>query len=206
MENGLFIVLEGGEGSGKTTVTKLLEIALNDLNYSVIITREPGGVKVAEEIRKVIMDNDLDYKTEALLFASARIEHLKNKIKPNLALNKIVISDRYIDSSVVYQGIARGLTIDKIFELNMWATNKFIPDLSFLLNIEPEEGLKRINQSNREVNRFDEETLEFHKQLNVGYQEVFKNRENSYIINANQTPEEITTEILTIILTTIGDK
>lgn len=197
MSRGLFIVLEGGEGSGKTTLAKNLA---DKFDQECILTREPGGVEVAEEIRNTIMDYELNPKTEALLFAAARCEHLNQKVIPALNNGVHVISDRYIDSSVVYQGFAKGLGMDKILDLNHWATDNMIPDISFCLDIDPQVGLERIAKNNRETNRFDANDLQFHLDLNTGYKKLFTNRENSYIIDATQSIEAITDQVYQIIM------
>ena len=186
MKKGLFLTIEGGEGSGKTTLASGLETKLKELGYEVMITREPGGVEVAEDIRHVIMDYDINPKTEALLFAAARVEHLVKKVLPAIEKGVIVISDRYIDSSLVYQGFTRGLGIDKVRELNLWATDNYLPDAVFFLDLEPEIGLKRIADNEREVNRFDEEKIDFHNKLIEGYRKVMSENEKAITINADQ--------------------
>ena len=186
MKKGLFLTIEGGEGSGKTTLASGLETKLKELGYEVMITREPGGVEVAEDIRHVIMDYDINPKTEALLFAAARVEHLVKKVLPAIEKGVIVISDRYIDSSLVYQGFTRGLGIDKVRELNLWATDNYLPDAVFFLDLEPEIGLKRIADNEREVNRFDEEKIDFHNKLIEGYRKVMSDNEKAITINADQ--------------------
>ena len=186
MKKGLFLTIEGGEGSGKTTLASGLETKLKELGYEVMITREPGGVEVAEDIRRVIMDYDINPKTEALLFAAARVEHLVKKVLPAIEKGVIVISDRYIDSSLVYQGFTRGLGIDKVRELNLWATDNYLPDAVFFLDLEPEIGLKRIADNEREVNRFDEEKIDFHNKLIEGYRKVMSENEKAITIDADQ--------------------
>jgi len=186
MKKGLFLTIEGGEGSGKTTLASGLETKLKELGYEVMITREPGGIEVAEDIRRVIMDYDINPKTEALLFAAARVEHLVKKVLPAIDKGIIVISDRYIDSSLVYQGFTRGLGIEKVRELNLWATDNYLPDAVFFLDLDPEIGLKRIVDNAREVNRFDEEKIEFHHKLIEGYREVMRVNDKAITINANQ--------------------
>ncbi len=199
MNKGLFIVLEGGEGSGKTTLASKLSASFNKDNISNILTREPGGVEVAEDIRSVIMNYDLNPKSEALLFAAARCEHLNQKVLPALNLGTHVICDRYIDSSVVYQGFTKGLTTEYIYDLNLWVTDNFLPNITFFLDIDPKIGLSRIANNNRETNRFDDNDIEFHNTLRKGYLELFKDRANSYIIDASKSPDEIYQEVMNII-------
>jgi len=171
MNRGLFITFEGGEGSGKSSVIKKL-IAELEGQFPLLLTREPGGTKISEEIRNIILDKDntdMDYKTEALLYCASRRQHLVEKVIPALEKNISVISDRYLDSSLVYQGYARGLGIDDVLSINMFAIENCIPDITFLFCMKPEVGLKRIASSSREVNRLDLEKLDFHKKVHDGY-------------------------------------
>ena len=139
----MFISLEGGEGSGKSTAIKTIVPRLEKLGYEVVLTREPGGTPIAEEIRNVILDKkntNMDPMAEALLYAASRRQHIQEKILPALRLGKIVISDRFIDSSLAYQGGARGLGIEKIYELNQYATDGLLPDLAIFFELKPEDG------------------------------------------------------------------
>lgn len=182
----LFITLEGPEGSGKTSVISVVKDQLEKLNYQVILTREPGGTPISEQIRNVILDKEntaMDYRTEALLYAASRRQHLVEKIWPSLKEGKIVFCDRYLDSSLAYQGYARGLGFDEILKVNEYATEGTYPDLTFLFDIEPELGLERINKnSNREVNRLDVEKLSFHHKVRNGYLELSKKFKDRYIV------------------------
>lgn len=196
-KNGLFITLEGGEGSGKSTIlTNIIEY-LERNNYEVVKTREPGGVRIAEDIRNIILDKkntNMDGKTEALLYAASRRQHLVEKVIPNLKKGKIVISDRYLDSSLVYQGYARNIGMDEILNINLFAIDNTLPKLSLILDIDPKIGLQRINKnSQREVNRLDLETLEFHNKVRKGYlklKDLFPER--IHIIDASKSIEEVT--------------
>lgn len=195
----MFISLEGGEGSGKTTISTLLAEKLKNDGYEVVITREPGGIDVAEKIRNIILNYNLNEKTEVLLFAAARIEHLEHVIKPAINAGKIVICDRYIDSSIVYQGVARNQGIEAVRDLNYWVTNRYLPDLTFFFDIEPELALNRIKASEREVNRFDQEKIEFHHKIYHAYQELANSDSRIKSINANQDIEEVLTDIYQVI-------
>jgi dTMP kinase len=166
---GQFITFEGPEGAGKTTIINMLEKQLDH----ALFTREPGGIDIAEQIRKVILDKEntaMDPRTEALLYAAARRQHLIEKVKPALEEGKMVICDRFVDSSLAYQGHARGLGIDEVLNINQFAIEEMMPNLTLYFDIEPEVGLKRINSHNgREINRLDLENIEFHQKVREGY-------------------------------------
>jgi len=174
---GIFITFEGTEGSGKTTIIKYMEKDLKSLNYDVIVTREPGGSKISEEIRKVILDVDnreMDRRTEALLYAASRRQHQIEIIEPALSEGKIILCDRGIDSSLAYQGYARGLGIDSVYAMNQFATLGLLPDLTIYIDVKPKVGLDRIVQNKRNINRLDSESIDFHNKVYQGYQEVLK--------------------------------
>lgn len=167
------ISLEGGEGSGKSTVLKMLADALKEKGFSVVCTREPGGIDIAEQIRNVILDREntaMDARTEALLYAAARRQHLVEKIVPALEAGTIVLCDRYIDSSLAYQGYAREIGLEEIFAINKFAINDYMPDLTLYFDVNPKVGLARIEKdSGREVNRLDVESMKFHYKVREGY-------------------------------------
>lgn len=172
MKKGLLITFEGGEGSGKSTIIKRLVQELQAQYPDIVLTREPGGTKISEEIRKIILDKDnvlMDKKTEALLYAASRRQHLIETVFPALDSHKIVLSDRYLDSSLVYQGYARGIGISEVLDVNLFAIDNRLPDLTILFDLRPEVGLKRIKSNSREINRLDLEALEFHKKVHEGY-------------------------------------
>lgn len=204
MKKGFFITIEGGEGSGKSTLIDMIYKWLIDNNIDSIKTREPGGIKISEEIRGIILDSNntsMDGKTEALLYAASRRQHLVEKVMPALGDGKIVLCDRFIDSSLAYQGHARGIGIDSILELNKFAIDKCMPDLTILLDIDPEIGLKRINKDrDREVNRIDLEKIEFHNKVREGYKLVYNNNKNRIkIIDANKDIELVFNEVIKIL-------
>ncbi|MFZ7946883.1 MULTISPECIES: dTMP kinase [Bacillaceae] len=179
MSSGIFITFEGPDGAGKTTI---MEMAAKQFPEA-LVTREPGGIDIAEQIRKVILDKDntaMDPRTEALLYAAARRQHLMEKVKPALNAGRVVLCDRFVDSSLAYQGYARGLGIDEVFTINQFAIQDLMPELTIYFDIEPELGLKRINKNKgREINRLDLENLDFHKKVREGYyllMERFPNR------------------------------
>ncbi|MBT2290100.1 dTMP kinase [Paenibacillus albidus] len=175
-QEGLFITLEGGDGSGKTTVMGRVAAYLQNRSMPYRITREPGGVEIAEKIRSIILDpahTAMDARTEALLYAAARSQHLAEVVEPALKEGLTVLCDRFIDSSLVYQGYARGLGMEEVYAINRFAVGTRMPDLTFYLHVDPEVGLSRIaaNQ-NREMNRLDMESLDFHQKVREGYQQV----------------------------------
>ena len=181
-----FITFEGGEGCGKSTVLKTIKERLKSEGVSVVLTREPGGTPIAEQIRNVILDKAntaMDGRTEALLYAASRRQHLVEKIWPALQEGKTVLCDRYLDSSLAYQGGARGLGIDEVLSINLFATEGTYPDLTLLFDLEPEQGLARIaaNQ-NREVNRLDLEKLDFHHQVRNNFLALAKRYPDRYVI------------------------
>lgn len=173
MSKGFLVSLEGPEGAGKTSVLEALIPVLEDRGVEVLSTREPGGVLIGEKIREVILDpshTEMDPKTELLLYIASRRQHLVEKVLPALATGKLVIMDRFIDSSVAYQGFGRGLDIEAIDWLNEFATDGLKPDLTLYFDIEVEEGLARIAaNSNREINRLDMEGLDLHRKVRQGY-------------------------------------
>ena len=182
MSKGFLVSLEGPEGAGKTSVLEALIPVLEDRGVEVLTTREPGGVLIGEKIREVILDpshTEMDPKTELLLYIASRRQHLVEKVLPALAAGKLVIMDRFIDSSVAYQGFGRGLDIDAINWLNEFATDGLKPDLTLYFDIEVEEGLARIAaNSNREVNRLDMEGLDLHRKARQGYLSLIEREGN----------------------------
>lgn len=174
MLKGKFITFEGGECTGKTSIISELEKTLKDKGYKVIVTREPGGIDIAEQIRSIILNpknTKMTSETEALLYAASRTQHLKEKVIPALEEGYIVLCDRYLDSSLVYQGIARGLGRDSVLKINYFAT-KYMPDLTIFIDVKPEIALKRLENRQGKVDRLDSETLDFHKMVYEGYKEL----------------------------------
>ena len=211
MNNGLFITVEGPEGAGKTTVFQMITEEVKTEGYSVVFTREPGGIPIAEKIRDVILDKnhtEMDSKTEALLYAAARRQHLVQKIIPALNAGSIVLCDRFIDASLVYQGFAREIGIREVYEINKFAVEEVMPDLTLYFDIEPETGLERINKYRRnEINRLDLEGIDFHRKVREGYLELlhlFPDRIKK--IDANQPIEHVKDEAKSLILKMIQSK
>ena len=208
---GLFITIEGPEGSGKTTVAKKIVETLQNEGYKVLYTREPGGVGIAEKIRDIILDvnnTNLDPRSEALLYAASRRQHLVEKVLPALNNGYIVICDRFVDSSLAYQGHARKIGIDEIYDINTFAIDTHWPDITILLDIEPEIGLQRIMKNRQdEVNRLDLEGLNFHNLVHEGYQ-IIKEKYASRItlVDGNQTPEVVFDSVYKLIKDKINEK
>ena len=209
--SGYFITFEGGEGAGKTTVLFALEKKLRELGFDVLTTREPGGIAIAEKIRDIILTpahTEMDGRTEALLYAAARRQHLVEKIIPALKQGKVVLCDRFIDSSLAYQGHARNLGIDEVFAINQFAIQEVMPDMTLFFEIKPKEGLKRISANkDRERNRLDLETLAFHEKVYEAYHillDKFPNRIRK--INANQQLEDVIKDTLEQITFFLNEK
>ena len=195
-KKGYFITSEGPEGAGKTTVMNLLGKRLMDEGYDVVMTREPGGIMISEKIRDIILNNEhtmMESRTEALLYAAARRQHLVEKVLPALEAGKIVICDRFVDSSLAYQGFARGIGVEEIWVINKFAIGDTMPDKTVLFDIDPEVGLSRINaHDEREKNRLDVETLAFHQKVRAGYLAlVEKYPERIEVIDASQSVEKV---------------
>ncbi|MGI6781747.1 MAG: dTMP kinase [Acholeplasmataceae bacterium] len=198
----MFITFEGGEGSGKTSVIKRVESALIKKGYQVLTTREPGGSKVAEQIRKVILDSqntEMTAATEALLFAASRTQHLEEKVLPALKEGKIVLCDRYVDSSLAYQAYGRDLGFDFVSKANAFAL-KHLPTITFYLDVLPEIGLKRIRQRDDDLNRLDKEEISFHEKVREGYFKLLEMYPERMVkINANETIEISFNEIMRVL-------
>lgn len=200
MTNGILISFEGPDGAGKTSVLEALADRLaQDLGRDLVKTREPGGVGIAEAIREVILNPDhtkMDAKTELLLYIAARRQHLVEKVLPALDQGKLVLMDRFIDSSVAYQGYGRGLDVMGIAWLNQFATDGLVPDLTLYFDVPSELGLARIAASgDREVNRLDLEAVDLHQRVRQGYQAL-----------AGQEPERLVTIDASQALATVVDQ
>jgi dTMP kinase len=195
-----FITLEGVEGSGKSTIINFIKDSLETSGKKVVVTREPGGIDIAEQIRSVILDpknTKMEGRTEALLYAAARRQHLVEKVVPSLNEGYIVLCDRFVDSSLAYQGYARGLGISEVFSINKFAIGDLMPDLTLYLDLDPQIGLSRIAKNKeREINRLDLEEINFHVNVREGYEEVMKMfPERMVRIDANQAVEEVMADI-----------
>lgn len=197
-----FITFEGPDGSGKTTISRKVVEALKREGYDVVYTREPGGIEIAEEIRNVILDPKnikMDVRTEALLYAASRRQHLVEKILPALESQKLVICDRFVDSSLAYQGVGRGIGIDEVFKINQFAIDDHMPDLTLYLDVNAQLGLSRIT-SRHFKDRLDREDLSFHHDVVKGYELVVERFKNRIVkIDANRSIEAIVKDALNVI-------
>lgn len=196
-----FITFEGPEGSGKTTVLQRVSEKLAQ-DYQLIATREPGGVPTGEEIRKVVLEGaNMDIRTEAMLFAASRREHLVEKVVPALNDNKIVLCDRYIDSSLAYQGYARGIGIEEVKQLNDFAINGLYPNLTIYLDITAEVGRDRILKNQRDQNRLDKEDIAFHEKVIEGYRQIIQEAPQRFaVVDATRNIDDVVNETYEIIL------
>ncbi len=197
-----FITFEGPDGSGKTTISRRVVEALIRDGYDVVFTREPGGIEIAEEIRNVILDpknTKMDVRTEALLYAASRRQHLVEKILPALEAHKLVICDRFVDSSLAYQGIGRGIGIDEVFKINQFAIADHMPDLTLYLDVNAQTGLSRI-KSRKFKDRLDQEDVSFHLEVVKGYEQVVERFKDRIVkIDGNRSIEAIVKEALEVI-------
>ncbi|KRN09874.1 dTMP kinase [Liquorilactobacillus mali] len=194
--SGKFVTFEGPEGSGKTSVLKGIVSLLKENNKEYLLTREPGGNRISEEIRNIILDTrlvEMDARTEALLYAAARRQHLIESVLPALKQGKLVLCDRYVDSSVVYQGAGRGLGEEEVLQMNLFATEGLTPDFTFYFDLLPEIGLNRIKKHRQnEINRLDEESLDFHNTVHDAYLKLaHDNPERIIVIDASLPLSEV---------------
>lgn len=197
-----FITIEGNDGSGKSTVIEGLKEIFSNRGEEVVFTREPGGSMIAEKIRGIILDPDntaMDDKTEALLYAASRRQHLRETVLPALEANKLVICDRFIDSSLAYQGYARGIGIEEVYNMNMFATSGMLPDLTLYILVSPEVGLSRKTYQ-KELDRLELETNAFHKTVYDGYLKlVEKFPERVVLIDGEKSKEEVLQQTIEVI-------
>lgn len=195
---GIFITIEGPDGSGKTTALQQVVPRLQqEMNRKVVATREPGGSPIAEKIRSLILDpshTDMDSRTEALLYAASRRQHLIEKVLPVLESGDVIFCDRFVDSSIAYQGYARGIGEEGIREINQFATGGLEPDVTLYIDVPAEVGIQRIhaNLDEREYNRLDQEKLDFHEKVRAGYQQLAKaNPERIVVVDGTMSREAV---------------
>ncbi|MDO9534188.1 MAG: dTMP kinase [Bacillota bacterium] len=195
-KKGLFISIEGPDGAGKTTQARLLKSRLENFGLEVILTREPGGTPIGEEVRNLLLNPDFFEMTvpcEVLLYTAARAQLVSEFIRPSLQKGIIVISDRYMDSNLVYQGLAGGENPDVIKTINMWATDSLIPDITFLLDLEAETGLERLQKNENgakwQGDRIEQRNLEFHQKVRQGFLQLASGEAARFmVINAGDGP------------------
>lgn len=202
MKQGFFITLEGNDGAGKTTIANACVERLKALGHEVVYTREPGGSRIAERIRDLLLDpgnTDMDARTEAILYAAARRQHLVDIVAPALEQGKIVLCDRFLDSSLAYQGIGRGLGIEEVERLNRFAIDDFMPDRTIFLAIDNETAMARMGRRG-EKNRLDQEDDAFHQRVREGYEKlVLRDPDRIVKIDASGSIEEVTDAAMKVI-------
>ncbi len=198
---GIFVTFEGVEGCGKTTQAELLKRYLEGKGYPTVLTREPGGTRIGEELRTILLGNMgevLSPWTELLLYIACRAQLVEDVIGPALSAGKMVICDRFSDSTVAYQGYGKGMPLDAIEALDRWVTGGLKPDLTILLDIEPEEGLKRARKRGGE-NRFEKEDIEFHRRVRQGYMEIASREPRIRVLDARREASLIHGDVCGII-------
>ena len=206
MKKGSFIVIEGPDGSGKTTIALRLKEILSE-KYDIVHTREPGGIDIAEQIRNIILDPKniaMEAKTEALLYAASRRQHLVEKVIPALKRGSIVLCERFVYSSLVYQGYARGLGIDAVYDINRFAIGDTMPDLVLYLDVDEKTGLSRVN-SRGNKDRLDGESSDFHKKVVEGYQLIKERFSDFKVVDASRSADEVLEDCLDIIYKFLND-
>jgi len=198
MNKGLFISFEGADGTGKSTQVRLLAEYLRSAGYDVLLTREPGGTPISEKIREIILDpsnSEMDAHTEALLYAASRAQLVSEVLRPAIESGKIVICDRFMDSSIAYQGFARGLGSDNIRTINEFAVHGLQPDITFFMDLAPEKAMQRVErQGNKD--RLEAEKMEFHDKVYRGFLELSEIYKNRYVrIDASESIQDISDRI-----------
>ena len=208
-QNGLLITFEGGEGSGKSTQSQILYDTLIEKGFEVTKTREPGGTKFAEIIREILVQGDsnkIDNISELFLFAAARTDHVQKVIKKSLKDNKIIICDRFIDSTLAYQGYAGNLDLDIVKEVNKISIGEIYPDITFIFDIDPTQGIERALEENNKETRFEEKDIMYHKKIRDGYLSIARdNAQRCVVINGADDIEQISKKILELTLDKINE-
>lgn len=195
---GLFLTMEGPDGAGKSTQIELLRDYLSRKGYDIIVCREPGGTKISEAIRQVILNKDfteMGHMTELLLYTAARAQLMEEVIRPALKEGKVVICDRFVESSAVYQGIARGMGVELVYEINQYAIGDTLPDLTIMIDLDAKIGISR-KKEQAELDRMELEALDFHEKVVDGYRKLADlHSERIQKVDGNQTIEEIHKQI-----------
>ncbi|BCW39267.1 MULTISPECIES: dTMP kinase [Paenarthrobacter] len=207
---GLFIAFEGGDGAGKSTQAARLSDALESRGLTVLRTREPGGTPIGEKLRSLVLDHGhgtIDARTEALMFAAARAAHAHQVIRPALAQGTVVITDRYVDSSVAYQGVGRGLGAEGVLSLNEWATEGLHPHLTVLLDVDPAHGRRRRTAGDTAEDRLESEPDEFHSAIRHAFLDLAEAAPSSYLVlPAGEEIEALAARILERVESLLGDR
>ncbi len=199
---GKFITIEGPDGSGKSTQAVRLVEYLRTMGLNVILTREPGGTSVGEQIRNILLNpenEELGFKTEVLLYAASRAQHLDEVIIPALKEGKTVVSDRFVDSSIAYQGYGRKLNLALVEEINKLVVEKFIPDLTIFLDLPVEDGLTRIRMKQESMDRLEQEAVSFHELVYQGFKELASKEKRITTISANRNEDVIFADIVKLV-------
>ena len=198
MERGKFITFEGCDGCGKSTQLRMLSTYLTEKNIPHIFTREPGGGKITEAIREILLSGknmEMTDECEALLYAASRVQHLSDRVEPALQEGKLVICDRYVDSSLAYQAYARGLGVEFISEINGFALKNYRPDVTIFIDLTPEAAFLRKHGAD-ENDRLEQAGMSFHKKVYEGYKELAKTHARIVTVNGRQTPDEVFADVL----------
>lgn len=195
-KKSLFITFEGGEGAGKSTLISHLDVELRNSGWQTMLTREPGGSALGEHIRLLLLNHDpkthIAPYAELFLFLAARAQHIEEVIKPALAEGKVVLCDRFNDSTIAYQGYARALGVEAVEELCRVACGGVTPDLTFYLNLDPGKGMERASKQGRVMDRMEGEKMAFHEKVRQGFLDIAaKDRDRVVVIDANQTQEQV---------------
>ena len=199
MARGKFITFEGCDGCGKSTQLKLFSDYLTKEGIPHIFTREPGGGKISEQIREILLNgknSEMTDECEALLYAASRVQHLSDRVEPALNEGKLVICDRYVDSSFAYQAYARNLGMDFIQKINAFALEKYLPDATVFIDLSPEEAFRRKHGAD-ENDRLEQAGIKFHQKVYEGYKALAKENDRFISVNGKQTPQEIFNEVVT---------
>lgn len=203
MNKGFMVVFDGSNGAGKTTVIKSVEKYLTTKGFDVLLTREPGGTAIGEKIRDVILDPstpEMSFMTELMLFGAGRAQHIKEKITPALARGKIVISDRFDAATFSFQHFARGIDLDTIIKINDLALDGFAPNMNIILDLDPDEGLKRVHSRGEGLDRLEDEKADFLIKARNGYLKQAEQSPDKFeVIDASQTKENVLKDVISII-------
>lgn len=204
IQPGIFISLEGPDGAGKTTQLKLLSKYLDSLNREYLITRDPGGTPLGKQIRRIILHSEsVEPMAELLLYQADRAQHVSELIKPALAKGQIVLCDRYVDSTLAYQGYGRNIDLELIHQLNEFATGGLMPELTILFDISSEAGLSRLHPSGHD--RLEREAIDFHMRVRNGYLELAKNEPKRWqVIDASRAMSAVQEDLQRIIADKLG--